>query len=89
MRDTFNRRVEVLFRSRPGEWIDGRELAAVGGAYGWRTRVSDVRRSGLNITNRVRRVKTPTGEFVVSEYKYQPPTPTDLLQIAESGETTC
>lgn len=37
--------VELLFRARPGQWISAAdELATVGGALAWRTRVSDVRR---------------------------------------------
>jgi hypothetical protein len=64
-------RLMALFKSRAGEWIDGRELAAVAGAYAWRTRVSDLRRSpyGLTIENRQRR----EGRFTVSEYRMAPP----------------
>lgn len=66
---TFNDRVAALFSSRPGVWIDGRELAGIAGLYGWRTRVSEVRRFyGLNIINRQRKV----GAFTVSEYRYLP-----------------
>lgn len=67
------------FRARPGVWIDGLTLAGLGGAYAWRSRVSDVRvQLGLNIENRQRRV----GRRVVSEYRL---VPTDLLQIAEAS----
>ena len=66
------RMVEKLashFRSRPHEWIDGRELQRVGGEYAWRTRVSDCRRQlGMTIDNRQRKVKGKS----ISEYRYIP-----------------
>jgi hypothetical protein len=43
-RDTLAKRVAALFRSRPGEWIDVTEFAAIAGIGGWRTRISDCRR---------------------------------------------
>jgi hypothetical protein len=60
-------RLAAFLRSRPGVWLDGRELATVGGAYGWRTRISDLRRPpyNMNIENRLRRERG----FVVSEYR--------------------
>lgn len=69
-RDTMAGRVAAFFKARPGEWIDGRELMAVAGSYGWRTRCSDIRRPphSMTIDNRQRRV----GRFVVSEYRYVP-----------------
>jgi len=49
------RRVDLVaayFRARPGQWIDGLELAKVGGAYAWRTRVSECRKFfGMAIEN--------------------------------------
>jgi hypothetical protein len=70
---TLAARVAALFIARPGEWIDGRVIAQVGGQYAWRTRIADVRREPFNlaIRNRQRRVKTATGEnFIVSEYMH-------------------
>lgn len=66
-RDTFCDKVAALLKSRPGEWIDGREIMAVAGCYGWRTRVSELRRApfGLNIENRQYR----QGRSTVSEYR--------------------
>ena len=60
-------RLAALFKSKPGVWIDGRQLATVAGTYGWRTRVSDLRRPPFNFTieNRQRR----KGRQVVSEYR--------------------
>lgn len=59
-------RLAAFLKAHPNEWIDGRQLATVAGAYGWRTRVSDLRHSPhyLNIINRQRRV----GGYTVSEY---------------------
>lgn len=60
-------RLDAFFRARPGDWIDGRELAMVAGAYAWRSRVSELRRPPYNrtIQNRQRRYEHVT----VSEYR--------------------
>ena len=64
-------KVAGLFRAAPGPWIDGLTLASRGGAYGWRTRVSDCRvQLGMVIENRVRTL--PDGRSKVSEYMYTP-----------------
>src|SRR5688500_13163041 len=63
------------FRSRPGEWQDGRRLAEIGGMYAWRSRCSDCRRPPYNMTieNRQRRMPAASGgTYVVSEYRYVP-----------------
>lgn len=63
-------RLAEFFRSRPGQWIDGRQLAHVAGSYAWRTRVSDLRRAPyfMTITNRQRRVRVGDKTFIISEY---------------------
>ena len=49
--------VARYFQAHPGEWIDGKVIAEIGGGYGWRTRISDARRRyALTIENRVRHV---------------------------------
>jgi len=61
----------AMFQRRPNEWINGLELARVGGAYAWRTRVSDLRRPpySMRIDNRVRVVRQEDGSpMKVSEY---------------------
>lgn len=66
-----------LFQAHKEKWIDGRELAAVGGTYAWRTRVADLRRAPytMNVENRQRRVRQPNGtNWIVSEYRYLPST---------------
>lgn len=65
---TFRDRLAAYLMARPGIYIDGLELAKVGGVYGWRTRVSECRLIGMRIENRQRRV----GRRVVSEYRYVP-----------------
>ena len=64
--------VAAYFRAHPGQWIDGRQLADIGGAYAWRSRVSDARtKLKMHIENRQRTV----GQWTVSEYRYVPPPP--------------
>lgn len=60
-------RLAAFLKARRGQWIDGRELALVAGAYVWRTRISDLRRPpyNLDIENRQRR----EGRCVISEYR--------------------
>ena len=62
-------RLASFFREHPNCWIDGREIALIAGAYGWRSRVSDLRRAPfwLQIENRQRRERG----FVVSEYCFK------------------
>lgn len=63
-------RLAAFFRVRPGKWIDGQELAQIAGVYGWRTRVSELRRPpyGMGIENRQRRRR----RRVISEYRWMP-----------------
>jgi len=60
-------RLAAYLTAGAGQWIDGRDLALVAGAYGWRTRVSDLRRPPYNLTilNRQRK----EGRCTVSEYR--------------------
>jgi hypothetical protein len=67
-------RVAALFIARPGEWIDGVELAATAGRYAWRTRLSELRRAPyhMDIRNRQRRLRRADGSsFIVSEYRFE------------------
>jgi hypothetical protein len=67
---TFRDAVAAYFHARPHHWIDGMEIASVGGCYAFRTRISEVRRDlGMTITNRQR--KRPDGS-TLSEYRYEP-----------------
>jgi|TARA_R110002020_G_scaffold169824_2_gene359232 hypothetical protein len=68
-RETYTDKIAAFFKSRAGEWIDGRELGTIGGVYAWRTRVAEARRTrGMRIDNRQRK----EGQRTVSEYRYVP-----------------
>jgi len=70
MRTAYRDKVAGLFRASPGAWIDGLTVASRGGAYAWRTRVSDCRvQLGMVIENRVRALENGSK---VSEYRYMP-----------------
>lgn len=65
-------RLEAYFRAQPHVWIDGLELAKIGGAYAWRTRLSELRRErGMAIENEQRTY----GSITRSLYKYVPAAP--------------
>lgn len=64
---TLTDRVRHLFLSRPGVWIDGRELATVGGYAAWRSRVSECRTEyRMTIENQ----QTRHADYTVSKYRY-------------------
>jgi len=73
--------VAAYFRARPYQWIDGLELARIGGAYASRSRVAEARtQRGMDISNRIRKV----GDRVVSEYRFNPDTqPADDADLKE------
>lgn len=72
--------VADFLKARPGQWVDGMTLASIGGAYAWRSRISDARRElGLTIENRQRRV----GRRVISEYRYLPPVAPQQASLLE------
>ena len=48
-------RVVELFRENPNRWIRERQIMAVGGTAGFRSRIDDARKRGLNIVDRTRR----------------------------------
>ena len=78
MTDSYVQRVADYFQARPGQWIDGMELAKIAGSYAWRSRVSDCRKLGMTIENRQRKV----GKRVISEYRFVPAT---LMQMMEAS----
>lgn len=67
-------KLAMHFEQHPGEWIDGRVLATIAGTYGWRSRVSNIRKPPfrMEIENRVRTVTVNGDTFKVSEYRYVP-----------------
>jgi hypothetical protein len=69
---TLTEKVRAVFLANPGEWIDGRELANVGGYAAWRTRLSECRTEfGMAIENEV----TRHDDYTVSKYRYLPGEP--------------
>lgn len=71
----FTDRLSAFLRARPSVWVDGRDLAQIGGAYAWRTRVSELRRAPhfMKIENRQRQLASSDGSrYTVSEYRYSP-----------------
>lgn len=66
---SFVERVATLFRACPNQWLDGLEIAKVGGAYASRTRISDCRKLGMVIENKV--IRKPNG-VKQSLYRYVP-----------------
>ena len=75
--------VAHYFKAHPNQWIDGLELARIGGAYAWRTRVSECRDLGMQIENDVRQM--PNARRKVSLYRFVPPSqPTQaaLFEVA-------
>ena len=69
-RQGYRDRLADHFRAHAGCWIDGRVLSQLGGAYAWRTRVSDCRvQLHMAIENQQR---TVGGGVKVSEYRYVP-----------------
>ncbi len=88
---TLTDRLVGLFVEHPGEWLDGRLLAKTAGFAGWRTRVSDARRRGLDIQNRVRTVRGADGtSYRVTEYRYLPSSLLELVDVQFQQEAaTC
>lgn len=78
MTSSFVDRVASLFRSQPNVWLDGLEIAKVGGCYAYRTRISDCRRQrGMNIENRLVR----RGRVVSSQYRFVPAVPQQMEML--------
>jgi hypothetical protein len=77
MRHSRTDRVIAYLSERAGHWIDGLALASVGGAYAWRSRVSDARKQGYRIDNRQRK----EGSRTVSEYRLVRSTPRTLSDL--------
>lgn len=71
---TLTDRVAALLKARAPGWVDGRELARVGGYAGYRWRITELRWRGVQIGNRQRVVRKRNGTTVkVSEYRLERP----------------
>jgi len=63
-------RVFDVLHARRGEWIDGRELAKIGGFAGFTARCRELRnRYGYDIENRWYEVRRDGKKFRVTEYR--------------------
>jgi hypothetical protein len=62
-------RVYALLDAHRGQWVDGREIAQVGGYAGWSARVRDLRKLGYTVEQRDYRVERDGRKFTVSEYR--------------------
>ena len=60
---------ESLFKNHPNEWLYWGEFANRCGALAWRTRISEVRKRGLTIQNRLEHDEQGTTH---SFYRYVP-----------------
>lgn len=74
---TYRDAVAAYLQARPGEWVDGLELARIGGAYAWRSRLAECRTQlGMTIENS--QVRDADGKCQ-SRYRYVPSQPVDLM----------
>jgi DNA-binding response OmpR family regulator len=62
-------RVYALLDAHRGEWVDGREIAQVGGYAGWSARVRDLRKLGYTVEQQDYRVERDGRKFTVTEYR--------------------
>jgi hypothetical protein len=63
-------RVYALLDAHRGQWVDGREIAQVGGYAGWSARVRDLRKLGYTVENRQTVVAYANGNhYTISEYR--------------------
>ena len=71
-RNTYCAKLARLLIAQRGRWIDGRALATVGGAYAWRSRLSNLYHAPwcLDVENRQRTERSADGKaYRVSEYR--------------------
>ncbi len=67
-------RVEALFRSHEGEWIEARDFEIPGGRQAWRSRIAECRtQRAMYIENRQER--DTNNRVVASYYRYRPQPP--------------
>lgn len=67
-------KLAAYFQCHANTWIDGRALGTIAGSYAWRSRCAELRFPPFNmrIENRQTRMRTDTGRFTISEYRYLP-----------------
>jgi len=80
---TLTDRVVELFKRNPNVWLRERRIMQAGGWCGFRSRITDARKRGLDIINKTWRETGPDGvTYTCSAYMYRP---ADLLEIAEGA----
>ena len=87
---SFTERLARLFRARPCERINGLDLASIGGAYAWRSRVAELRKPpyAMDIRNFQTRVRRADGtSFILSSYAYLPPATDQVCSATQVGST--
>lgn len=82
-RHSYTEDVLRYFTDKPGEFCDGLSLARIGGAYAWRTRVSEARQRLLaagqgDIINA--QIRLADGR-VQSLYRYEPAQPSGQQEL--------
>lgn len=84
---TFTDRLQAFFAARPNQLIDGLELARQGSAYAWRTRVSDLRKRGMQIENEIEYVRDAEGKVIrkISRYRYVPDLPEPVRELYDAN----
>jgi len=85
-RHSYTQQIADYLKARPLVWIPAVSLESVGGRQAWRTRVSEARRAGMVIQNRVLRMSNGREHWRESQYRYIPPT-TRLEQDEAGGWT--
>lgn len=86
---SLNDRLEAHFKAHPGEWWHARELLAIAGFGGWRSRISNLRFApySMQIENQVTRRTLPDGTRITdSYYRYRPPAQ-QTAPMAEQEQT--
>ena len=83
MSHSYTQDVIAYLTAKPGEFCDGLQLARIGGAYAWRTRVSEARRqlraAGLGDIANVQ-IKLADGR-VQSLYRFEPAQPCGQMEL--------
>lgn len=84
-------RVIAFLEQRPNCWIRATEFEAVGGRQAWRTAIAEARiiakaRGGDIKWRGTPKVADDGTRWTLSEYRYLPPAPKSLLDIAAQGE---
>lgn len=87
---TLNDKLAAYFKARPGQWLDGRVLSQVAGAYAWRSRCSDLRRLfSMDIQNKQQRLKNAEGKpYTVSFYRYVPAEELVAVSVNAEGQSS-